>query len=201
MNRTTGTTERIATKWDKIFSTYYWIIYLDPAHPQNNPRIQYMRGYSKAEKQSEARDKDYLLKSKVINLAKHGYLDKCTHIEMKRRTGNTINESIDKVIFTLYKKDFKIPPEHLDKSSFIRWLEDLYQAHRKDKNFDGLLSKPKTDFSQDDLFKIEKYKFATLRQLIAQCDRFINFGHPKGMVEGFYTKYLDFHPELKEKLY
>lgn len=181
---------------DKIYSTWWWIMELDPSHPRNfNPKVTHLTGYSKFQGHDEARDKDYLLMSKILMLATNGYLKRTRKIEIYKREGNLILKNQDRQYFELYPLDFGIPQQVLGAlPSVTSFLHKLYDHIRTGKDIKALLPKREKTFSKDEIFDIDRHNFKSQGHLYSWAEQKIKDGHAYLQVQSFVVKYLQRKP-------
>ena len=186
---------------DKIYSTFWWIITLDPKHPSNyNPNVKEIHGYSKRIGHDEARDKGALLMKRIIMLHSRGYFEKSRNIKIYMKRGDLLNKENSQPLLKLQKQDYEISSECLsDKKMFEeffikkgiqRFLNKFYESIKEGKDVNYL--RPNFNkYSKDDLFKTENYNFRTKAQLWAWGEKMIRNGHPPELVMNFTRKYLE----------
>ena len=176
---------------DKVNSTFWWIIYLDPNNPANNPQIREMHGYSKFQYQNEANDKQSLLMAKCEMFAKNGYLTKCKRIEIYKKVGTLPNKTVDTLILTLFPNDYIIPPDVRNyPQQVLEYLPKFYGAINQNRAFKGLRPLPeRTRINKDSLYDITKHKFKTHLELYKWCSDQICKGEAPGIVNEFLRKY------------
>lgn len=176
---------------DKPNCTYWWRIYLDPAHPVNKPGIQTIDGYSKFQNNDEAKDKDDVLMAKCEMLYKNGYLKRATHIEIFLRRAPLPSVEEDLLIITLYSTDYKLSPLYLQNINWRmqKFLHNFYDAIKNNRPALGLRPlKDKTNQVVDE-FDINIYNFKTHAELYAKAEQFISLGRAPGKVQDFVRKY------------
>jgi len=177
--------------WDVFESTYYWIIYFDITNPANT--AESITGYSKKIGQREAIDKDYLLKKKIVNLQKNGYLipQRVNRIEIFIRIGAFIDKRTDPKILTLYPTHYVIP--ELNHSSIDKkwgaWLKSFYQRVINNLSLEDILPTYRRPNSTDDFLDVTKYNFLTQAHLYTHVAKLYKYGHPPGAIENFINKY------------
>ena len=189
---------------DKIYSTYWWIIILDPTHPDNSPDIYEFTGYSKMSGHDEAKDKAELLMKKIIMLHSQGYFEKGKRITIFMKKGDLLNKANSRALLTLNRKDYTIDPEcAADKAFFkdflldrgvLRFLKQFYDCIANGKTVQYLLPKSKASFSKDDYLDVEKQHFNSEKQLDTYCERIYRNGHPFEAVMNFRRKYIERKP-------
>lgn len=183
-------TNKAAGYWDTLTSSYYWNINLNPLHPQNTTPL--LVGYSKKVNQSEAQNKEQLLKRKILNLYNNGYFDRCKSIELFMRVDAIINKKLDPCIIVLYPTHYDIKElnHNIIYKKFGSFLNEFYERIKLKKDLADLLPNTRKLYkSNDDLFKIELYNFANVGQLYTKAANFLRYGHPQGIVEDFINKY------------
>lgn len=175
--------------WDKIYSSYYWKINLDPKVPTN--RVPDITGYSKKIDEQEAQDKDYLLRKKIINLYTNGYFTKATHIEFYQRTGIVINKNSDPKILVIYPTHYAIPDLNfaLINKKHGRFLTEFYDRLKTGKDLSDLLPAIRRVKSKDDFLDIHKQDLPTESHLYNYAARLSLHGHPSGAVTNFINSY------------
>jgi hypothetical protein len=196
--------EKIKLTPDKLYSTYYWVINLDPRHAINSPNVLVFHGYSKFSGHDEAKDKAMLLMKKIIMLHSNGYLGRSRSIIFYMKRGDFLDKSNAIILFSLTKRDFKIHPECiLDKTFYsdfftkkgiLNFLNRFYDCLLNNKEVKHLLPIQKATFSKDDYLNVEIQTFSSHKQLHAYCQRMINNGHPFEAVMNFMLKYLERKP-------
>lgn len=177
--------------WDKLYSTYYWKIYLDKNNPKNSYNVEFLQGYSKVEHQREAQDLVYLLKSKIINLYKNGYFNRIERIEIYQRLDNIINTKNDIKILILEPTQYDINPNYLDTvfKNYGLFLEDFYSRIKNSLPMDGLITPKRKPISDDDRLNVNIVKLKDLSALYSYAARLLIHGHPQGAVNSFIHKY------------
>jgi hypothetical protein len=178
-------------QWDVHYSTYYWEIYLDRMHKNNNPNVEKLTGYSKKEFQSEAQDINHLLKAKIINLHKNGYFDRINKIVIYMRSGAMINKRIDPDILILYPKHYDIMTanhEYIYKR-FAAFLNEFYVRIAEYKSMEGILPKLKQRLTADHFLDVTKNHFTNISQLYSHAARLLLHGHSETVVNHFILKY------------
>lgn len=187
-------------KSDKLNSTYWWIIKLDPNHPENyNENVKEITGYSKREGHDEARNKSELLKKKVLMLHSRGYFEKSTKITFYLRNGEFLDKNNSIMLIELTKKDYGINNRIYSdkefynaiykKSGLILFLDRFYHAISNNGDLKELLPDSKPKGSKDDLFDVAKHYFHTRKQLYTYCQKLIDNKHPYEAVMNFQRKY------------
>lgn len=181
---------------DKLYSQYWWIISLNPSHPQNNPNVNEMHGYSKFQGHDEMQDKEFLLMKKILMLATRGYISRSKMIKIFFRRDTIINKKSDPEIVILYPKTFVLAEKFMQvKYSPLQiFLTKLYQQLSEGKKIDNLLPKRKSSFSKDDFLDISKLNFVNEGQLNNYCTRLIRNGHSFIAVTSFQKNYLERKP-------
>lgn len=180
-----------ALKWDKANSTYYWHIYLDRMNTSNNPNVEYLVGYSKVEYQSEAADKEALLKRKIFTLFNYGYFKRIKKICFYARIESMVNKHTDPCILILYPSHYDIPEMNHD-VVYKKWgqfLHDFYDRINANKSMEGILPRSTKGGNADDFLKVENYNFKDVAQLYAHSTRCLRHGHPQDRVEDFIRRY------------
>lgn len=181
---------------DKLYATYWWLIQLNPQHAMNQPGIFEMTGYSKFQGQDEAKDKEYLLMSKILMLISRGYHERSKKIELFYRDGIVINKTAAPLIVTLYPNDFAYSTEFL-KPKYHEWhkfTSNLYEALKSGKGVKHLLPQKKAGFSKDSYFDINLLNFTSEMQLNNYCTKLGRNGHPFDMIAKFHREYLHKKP-------
>lgn len=177
-------------KWDTFYSTYWWNIYLDPEHPDNT--TERLTGYSKKEGESEAQDKDQLLKRKILNFYLNGYFKRIKYIEFFLRAENMIDKKRDPKILLIYPDHYDIPEMNHDVifKKFGAFLHDFYDRVQHNKDMNAMLPKGnKKITSKDDFLNTEKQFFKSIAHLYAHAARLLRYGHAPGEVEAFIQRY------------
>lgn len=192
----TNEKQRNPFKWDILGSTYYWKIYLDKSHPNNSNNVEFLKGYSKQEKQNEGQDKIHLLKSKILNLYKNGYFKRIERIEIFQRLGEIINTKEDAKIIILYPKGHDINPRYMAHvmQNFNPFLLDFYNRIENNLSMDEIIKLKRKPISQDDYLNVKIQKIYSLQQLYSYGARLLVNGHPQGAV----TKFINDYKELKK---
>lgn len=178
--------------WDKMYSSFYWNIHLNPAHEKNMPHVKMLTGYSKKIGQDEAKDKKDLLIRKIYTLASsNGYLDRALRMEFYHKKNQIIDKSTDSLVVTLFPNTFRFAEQYLkpDYERIQIFLNDLYQLRREGKSTDNILPKKKTFFSKDEYFDISKIHFNLPDQLENYCAKLVKNGHAWPQVMQFRLKY------------
>jgi hypothetical protein len=184
---------------DKIYSTYWWVIKLDPKHPSNyNPNVIEITGYSKNQGHDEAKDIYYLLLSKIIMLHSKGYFDKSLHIDFYKRKGDLLNKSNCIYLFRLSQKDYELSEEVINNkdsmksitsNGIIDFLTKFYNIIAEGKDVKYLLPKRNPSFSKDEYFNTDNHRFKSKAHLYAFCTKMIVSGHAYDQVMNFQRKY------------
>lgn len=178
---------------DPIFCTYWWQISLKKEY-QQNPNLPILTGYSKMKMQSEAIDPLDCLMSKINMLQKNAWIDKALKIDIfkKPRPATPPNKLTDRLIITLYEFSYEIPAHLISKLPYElkRFLDEFYKARNGVATEIKYLPKPDKTKSKDDLFILSKHNFKNVMELLTWCEKQINNGESKIMVEHFYNKYL-----------
>lgn len=175
-------------KWDAIYSTFYWNIYLDPMNSRNSTPV--LTGYSKKEGEREAQDKDQMLKRKILNLFINGYFNRMERMEIFMRTEFCIDKRRDPKILILYPRHYDIPELNHDVvfKKYGVWLKEFYDRINERKSMAGILPKGRSQMSHDDFLKPENFKFPTVAHLLSHAARCITNGHAPGEVNNFIIK-------------
>lgn len=175
--------------WDTMYSTYFWKIHLDKTDPRNTAEC--LTGYSKMLNESEAQDKDYLLKRKIVNLFTNGYLTKATRIEFFARVGTVVDKSKDPNILIVYPTHYDIPElnHSVIYKKFGVWLTDFFYRINNKKSMDDILPAIRKPKSKDDYMNIERHQFSTVAQLYTYSAKLLVHHHPQGEVDNFILKY------------
>lgn len=184
--------------WDKVNSTYYWKMYLLPAYDlrknadPDNPMI----GYSQSEGWSECQDKHQLLKNKIVNpFLKHGFLKKCSSIQIYKRSGFIIDATRDKHIVTLTANDFSVQAEAYGRQSgeLVYWLKQLYNEILEGNERKYILTPSKVNYSVNLDDKLNPEKYPAIRSnadLQVQCTKLKTEGFKDIQVMQFYRKFM-----------
>jgi hypothetical protein len=183
--------------WDALFSTYYWTIQLDQSHPEN--KVSKIRGYSKHIGRDEARDKIYVLKSKIIMLIRKGYLSRSHRIEIWKRVGHTIDESKAQLIVTLFQHDYFINPDLMHRPGYgplSIFMHDLYDCLRNGKETKHLATRAKDDYTKEEMVNVHRLRFGSLGAIDDYCNRLLHNGWPVPEIQRFRRKYLEVNPHL-----
>jgi len=188
---------------DKIYSTYFWIIALDPTHEKNyNPNVTEITGYSKMQGHDETKDKAQLLMARIVMLFTRGYFERGTHIDFYMRQGELMNKSNCRHLVTLRRKDFELDEsliasrqlyQNFVDKGLLKFLNDFYDCVAHGKNVKYLLPKKSKLFNKDDYFdpaKVhESMKIKTHQSLYAYSEMLIKNGHAFDAVMNFIKKY------------
>ena len=180
--------EKKQIQWDKLFSTFYWKIYLTESN-----EAEIFNGYSKVLNQAEAQDKDYLLTSKIVMIHKYGYLNpsRVKKIEFFFRSGDMINQRNDLLLLELMPDRYNIPQgpnQQWILKKFGVFLEQFFIAIRKGENPQTILKSRKKPVNNDDFLNIDRIEFRDLQHLYSYSVRLLNHNHPPGIVEQFIFK-------------
>jgi hypothetical protein len=175
---------------DKVNSSYWWIVNLDPLHPDN--RTDKITGYSKFQKQREANCKNHVFMSKMEMLYKNGYFKRCKSIDIYRRVAPLPSIQEDPLMITLYPDDYTIPANYIDKVPLEvkQYLQKFYGRMLRGLDVQGL--RPLKDHkkeSNDNIFDITQHKFKTFLELDQWAENKIAEGHAPGQVWGFMRSY------------
>lgn len=185
--------------WDKLFSTYWWEISLNPNHPSNKDRHLKLTGYSKAQGQSEHRDKHALLLGRIVMLIQRGYIEKCERIQIFQRRGTFIEMDKGVLILELTPKDYCITQEYKeDKANFNVWMKQIYNEVLNGQTVDYLLPKPKpiTDYSKDEKLNPVNFHWKKISDLTLYVEKLLSEGFPRGAVLSFYQKSVERFPNM-----
>ena len=188
---TTQKPQTTPAKWDIFYSTYYWKIYLDTFNTLNNPSVEFLTGYSKKEKQSEAQDIHHVLKAKILNLNSHGYFERMKRMEIYMRVGEMINKKTDPDIIILYPTHYTIPSENHEYiyKRFASFLDEFYRRKKDHKSMEGILPQLKSRTSKDFYLDVTKQHFNHISQLYTHAGKLLLYGHSEGAVNDFILKY------------
>lgn len=184
--------------WDKVNSTYWWKMYLLPQFDQrrnaspDNPMV----GYSQSEGWAECQDKHQLLKNKIINPhIKCDWINKCSRIEIYKRTSFYISTATDQLIVQLESKDFVVYTQAYGKQSgdLIYWLKQLYNEILQGTHKEYILSpapkKVNYSVSLDDKLNPDKYNsLRSNSDLQVLCTKLKAEGFAESQVLHFYRK-------------
>lgn len=177
-----------AHNWDRLKSSFYWKINLD----EKTNDVKDFTGYCKIVGQSEAQDKEYLLKSKICMLYKYGYLNpsKTLSIEIYERTTNIIDTKLDPKIIILYPTHFDIPQLNHDLiyKKFGRFLTDFYDDIKNNRDVYLRLASRKKPTNKDEFLNINRIEFRSVQHLYQYAARLCDYGHANGAVEDFIFK-------------
>jgi hypothetical protein len=181
----------IRQEWDTEFSTFWWIIHLNRSHALNSPSVERITGYSKYRNQSEAQDKEYVLKRKIAMLYKRGYFDRMRYVEFHYRQTEVIDRNRDPLILFCFPHYYDIPPAHHDTiyKKFGSWLQLFYDRINKRAPIDDIVPAVRKGTNKDDFIDPSKYNFADVAQLYAHAARLTRHGHAPGAVESFIKEY------------
>ena len=194
---------KVQLQADKINSTWWWEIELDPTHKRNyNPNVTHLYGYSKFQGHDEAQDKDQMLMRKIVMLATNGYLNRSRQITVYRRGTNLINKQADPIVCVLYAGDFGIPANQVGNfPALVSFLRKLYDQLLAGGDVKYLLPKVTATYSKDEIFDITRHKFPSQGHLYAWAEQKIKDGHSYVQVQNFVVKYLERKPFMtNEKL-
>lgn len=180
-------------QWDQVYSTYWWRGEYNP-----DQKKTFFKGYSKKYGHNEARDKDYLLISRVMMLLKNGYFDKCTQIEIHQRVGPCCMAD-DPVILTLFPNTFAMAPEIITKREIYLQLKSIYEVRSNKLTGKYPLQRPKqVNESMDGQVKAATTKrYSTLDDVMTEMHRLSAAGAAEGQVSDAYRKIIDRNPKLK----
>lgn len=185
--------QKSAIKWDMMYSTFYWKIHLDPNYEWNGQRNfqPWLFGYSKVCFQSEAEDKDYLLRKKIFNLFTNSYFKKMLKIEIWMRVDPIVDKKRDPKILILYPKHFDIPEDNYDYTykRHGNFLHEFYDCLNAGKSVEHLQPKANNSVNKDEWLNIHKWNFSDVKALWAHANRLIYNGHPEGAVKHFMSEY------------
>lgn len=182
---------------DKIDATYWWVMKLDPTHPENAPNKEEITGYSKFQGHDEARDKIQLLLRKILMLVTNGYLERSNSIQIYRRKGEFVNKKEDDLILTLFPDQCKLEKiimnaEHHPVALF---LQRLYDRIVNNKPVDFLLPKRNPIFKKAEYLDVNKVTLKNQIALDNYCIRLVKNGHSMSEVIAFRERYMKKHPE------
>lgn len=196
----------MANEWDKEKSTYAWKFLLDPAHPKNNPEKEYMLGYSKKIVGEENRNKLDLLKVKLVMFHEKEWIYKSKQIGIfKNRSAlGFTKQSETYPIMYLTQTTYKIVDlintneEKEFWQNMIDWLEKYFIAIKEKKSTQDLLPGRKYDYSKDTYLDVNKWTFASEKQLNEHCNKSAKHGISFEAIEAFKRKYLEMKPFAEE---
>ena len=178
---------------DRIFCTYWWIIHLKK-ECRTNPDLTQLTGYSKMQNQAENQSPLHCLMNKILMLNKNNWIDKSTHIEIfKKPAPATLpNKQTDRLILTLYSNDYEVPAHLVTQLPYElkKFLDEFYKAKKGEAPTDKLIPIVDKTKSKDDLFILSKHNFKSVKDLVSWCEKQVNNGESRIMVENFYRKYL-----------
>lgn len=180
--------------WDDQFSTFWWVFDLDRNHPQNSPKVNPMPGYSKKMNQSEALDKEYLLRKVIGMMIRHGYHSRSHQIDIYKRVGTIINKRSDLLLVTLFADNFLINEVLIGKPGYgplCLYLKELYERIGS-----GQVPQPtgppmNTAVSKEDRLNIDKIYLASSGDLEVYCLRLSHDGFPAAQIQRFKRQYLE----------
>jgi hypothetical protein len=179
--------------WDQIYATYWWRGEYLPGQKKT-----FFKGYSKKYGHNEAKDKDYLLISRVLMLQQHGYIDKCSKIEIHKRAAACCMAT-DPVVLTLSRDNFLMGDEILTNRSIYESLKSIYESRTATGSPTYVIPKPKVmNIDQDREVKIsETRQYITLNAVYEEIMRLEGIGVPKGQLNDVFRKILERNPRLK----
>jgi hypothetical protein len=175
---------------DKVNCTYWWIINLDTKNPAN--RTDVMHGYSKFQKQAEAKDKNDILFAKLEMFYKNGYFKRIQSIDIYKRVAPFPSKQGDQLLITLFPDDYTIPISSIGDldQEVQKYLQKFYGHMLRNMPVDGLRPlKDPTKNSKDNLFDIRNYTFKNFMDLDKFCQKLIANEHPKAQVFQFMRSY------------
>lgn len=177
---------KVRQKWDSEGATYCWDIHLDKNHPANS--IEKLRGYSKARGQSEAQDKDYLLRRKIGMLFQNAYFQRMTRIDFFVILSFNRYEKI-LTLYPTYYNVAELAHEEIYKKHG-KWLDAIYQRIRSGGPIVDLLPKVKKAVTNKDQYlDIDRYDFKNVGQVYAHAANLHRYGHAPGAIENFIRGY------------
>lgn len=179
-------------QWDIFYSSYYWIINLDPKHPTNT--TDRLTGYSKKVNQSENQDRELLLRRKIVNLFLNGYLNRATSIQIFARKGDIIDKRTDPqiLVLTLNSYSFGAAYEQTMLKLHGQWLENFYSLIRRkapDSDYKNLVPIQRKPVSKDEFLNVSNYSFTSIDQLYSHAARLARHGHAEGQINHFIHTY------------
>ena len=170
-------------------STYRHIIYLDP-NVKTNKAIQ-MTGYSKGSKYPEALDKDKVLCNYVQRLWFEWYKDKSLTMEIYRREDLTKSWDFETHILTLRKTDYTLENAPLVSETVTKRLEEFYTKTANSEPLGAKIRHSNVAFSKVLETYTKTKAFSTQEALVNWCRNQIASGKERGIIRGFYDKYID----------
>lgn len=185
--------------WDKLYSSFYWEIELNPYHRANSPNVQSMWGYSKREGQDERKDKLQLLMRKIHTIfGVNGYIERIKCVHIYSRDQRIINKRTDRLVLILYPKTYQLQAEFIATKyePLHRFLADFYDCVVNGKDIKHILPKERADGTKDDYMNVDKLKFTSTGQLDQYCAKLVRNDHPFDAVVNFRIKYLEKYPQL-----
>lgn len=182
--------EKLRQKWDTEFSTYFWQIHMDYKHVFNTTPM--LTGYSKVRDQSEAQDKDYLLRRKICMLFKNGYFERMKRVEFFFKTAEVMDKRKAEKILICFPKTYDIPEANHDIifKKHGMWLKTFYELINSGQSIDDILPKVRREgVDKDQFLNVESHEFPSTGHLYAYAARLSAHGHPPGAVEHFIRQY------------
>jgi hypothetical protein len=193
------------THADKLFSSFYWEIELDPTNPLNKGAIT-LHGYSKEQNRAENRDKTQLLCNIILRINKAGYFNRFKEWRIYKRVGEFINKDVDNLFLIMYADTYKIadcksnePKTREQYQRIIKFLSDFYDA-RAGKEVKNLLPQRENvfNFSTEELLDPRRVKFQSLKDLYAYCSKLISNGVAFGRVDHFKAQVMQINPHFRQ---
>ena len=177
---------------DKINCTYWWKINLDQQHPQNNPNVKFMLGYSKFQNQAENVDKITCLCRKIEMLTKHGYLKRSRNIVIYEKITPLPDAQRDRAIIILRANDYEINPELIGiiNKDILIFLKKLYTVINTGKPIENLIPLPANKVLKDEIFYKFNGQFKTVHALTEWCEKQTASGENRQRVISFYREYI-----------
>lgn len=179
--------------WDQIYATYWWRGDYLPGQKKT-----FFKGYSKKYGHNEAKDKEYLLISRVLMLQQHGYIDKCSKIEIHKRAGACCMAN-DPIVLTLFQDSFLMGEEIILNKSLYNSLKSIYETRSGSGSPTYVIPPPKVkNIDLDKEVKIcETKQYLSLEAVIDELHHLQAKGVAEGQIRDLYTKILQRNPKLK----
>lgn len=193
MTTQTQVQARDTGSWDQVYSSYWWKGTYLPGQKR-----EFFKGYSKKYGHNEAKDKDYLLISRVMMLQQHAYIDKCSKIEIHKRIG-PICSAQDPIILTLTPETFIMGEIILLNKNLYAQLKNIYEARGGAEGNPYIINRPKVkNISVDKEVQISiTKKYISLESVMTEIYRLEAIGIAPGQLQDAYRKIIEKNPRLK----
>ena len=190
--------------WDKINSTYMWIIDLDKNHPANySQKTDKLFGYSKVIGSDEPKDKFQLLMTKALMFYNKDYLLKSTCIHFFIKQGAFMDMVNQVEIIRFYKEECVINPiceknpdfynKYFIRGGIRAFLDKFYQNIKSRRKMSDLKPKSKKFITPDESLSIDLVKLTSKEQLFEYCKKLIGLGYSIEDVATFKKQYEEKH--------